>query len=568
MSEDLPSRKGTRGYELVALPPMLSALAAKQAPAVDKDDEGKLQRRKQRRQRSPRTRFLLWSLGAVVSVVIIVSVAVSVASEGSSPSAAASPAALLCSEDHSWVPVTATCGFVLSSNRSATTLVAAVAHRSLYALTNGSGSFCSLTGGGWVSTYTYSVTSCARDWVQLYASSFGRCNTAVTDGTRVARLALLNADCFAYDAPPPAPPPVPPSPPAPPAPPPPPPPPSSPPPEPPLPPGGRSMQGLVSTFAGNGADPSVDGQGIYAGLSWPDGVASDRGLGLVYVSDQSHVIRVIDQRQVVTTLAGSSGTSGYMDGAGTSALLNYPSGLVNFNDSIFFADWGSNTIRRMTRAGVVSTFVGNGTAGWMDGTGSSALLFNPQYLDVDGDGNLYVADSGNNCIRQITPQGVVTTVAGSGPDDPGYIDDAASSARFSLPCGIAYNPLKSSLVVADLNNNLIRSVDLVSGIVTTLAGSGTAGRADGIGTSAMFNQPVAVAIDGAGNAYVADSGSSTIRKVTADGVVSTEAGSGGTGFADGQGSSASFFAPQDLALDAAGALFVADTLNSRIRKIV
>jgi sugar lactone lactonase YvrE len=225
--------------------------------------------------------------------------------------------------------------------------------------------------------------------------------------------------------------------------------------------------GAVSTFAGStGARGNLDGPGTLATFSSPQGLALD-GSGNLYVADATnHTVRKITPQGEVSTLAGAAGMAGYADGTGTAARFNYPSGLaVDSAGNVYVADQANNVIRRITPAGVVSTIAGVGVvSGADDGTGSAALFNRPVALVLDGSGNLLVADGGNATIRKITPAGVVSTLAG-------------------LP-----------------------TVD---------------GNQDGAGSGAMFNQPKALALDGAGNLYVVEAGNDAIRKVTPDGVVTT-----------------------------------------------
>jgi hypothetical protein len=210
---------------------------------------------------------------------------------------------------------------------------------------------------------------------------------------------------------------------------------------------------------------------------------------------------------------------------------------------------------------VVSTFAGSGNAGFVNGTGIVAQFSSPQGIAVDASGNVYVADQNNQLIRKITSQGVVTTLAGS---TQGFADGTGSQAGFNLPAGVATDG-SGNVYVADQGNNSIRKITS-AGVVTTLAGTGIAGLADGAGGSAQFSAPCSIAVNALGTMYVADYNNNRIRQITPAGVVSTLAGNI-SGFADGTGNSALFNAPKSVATDAAGNVYVADYNNQLIRKI-
>ena len=215
---------------------------------------------------------------------------------------------------------------------------------------------------------------------------------------------------------------------------------------------------------------------------------------------------------------------------------------------------------------IVSTFAGNSEHGIADGEASAAQFFYPTGIAIDAAGTLYVVDWGSDRIRKITPKGEVSTLAGS---EEGFADGQGSAARFSHPFGIAIDA-EGNLYVADSGNNRIRKIT-PEGEVSTLAGSGklfaVGSFADGQGNAARFKWPLGIAIDMAGNLYVADTFNNRIRKVTLKGEVSTLAGSE-QGFSDGQGSTAQFNSPSSIAVDTAGNLYVADSTNNSIRKIV
>jgi sugar lactone lactonase YvrE len=265
---------------------------------------------------------------------------------------------------------------------------------------------------------------------------------------------------------------------------------------------------------------------------------------------------------IVSTLAGG-GTAGFADGIGTTVQFNFPAGIAtDVQGNIYVADALNNRIRKITPAGVVSTLAGSGTAGFSDGNGTAARFDQPQGVAIDLKGNIYVADSRNHRIRKITTASVVSTVAGS---TAGSADGSGISAQFSYPAGLATDA-QGNIFVADEFNHNIRKIT-PAGIVSTLAGSGIAGFADGSGTAAKFNYPSGLATDAQGNIYVADASNNRIRKITAAGVVSSIAGNSAAGFADGNLSIARFYNPLSVATDTHGNIYVADAANNRIREI-
>jgi len=213
-------------------------------------------------------------------------------------------------------------------------------------------------------------------------------------------------------------------------------------------------------------------------------------------------------------------------------------------------------------SGTVTTLAGGTSAGFLDATGTSALFNSIAGVTVDGAGNVYVADVINYLIRKITPAGVVTTLAGS--RSAGLVNGVGSAASFDLTSGVAVDS-SGNVYVADSGNNVVRKVTS-AGVVSTFAG-GAFGYAEGSGTAASFRDASSVAVDAAGNVFVTDVGNHAIRKITPSGVVSTLAGNGSAGFVNGTGSAASFNNPEYLAVDAAGNVFVADLGNNVLRKV-
>jgi sugar lactone lactonase YvrE len=305
-----------------------------------------------------------------------------------------------------------------------------------------------------------------------------------------------------------------------------------------------------------------------AGLFQPAGVAVSRA-GTIYVADTGHhAICQVTPAGGLTILAGLPGSFGSADGIGSAARFNSPQSMAaDAAGNLYVADTYNNTIRRVTPAGAVTTLAGlAGSPGSQDGTGGAARFSNPRGVALDAAGNVYVADRRNHTIRVVTPAGMVTTLAGLA-GNAGSQDGTGSAARFNSPQGVAVDG-SGKIYVADRGNNSIRVVTS-TGVVTTLAGlAGSVGSDDGTGSDARFRLPASVAVDSAGRVSVAEPCSGTIREVTPAGVVTTLAGwAGRSGCEDGAGGMATFNLPSALAVDAAGNLYVADTFNNSIRRV-
>lgn len=317
----------------------------------------------------------------------------------------------------------------------------------------------------------------------------------------------------------------------------------------------------VSTLAGSGLFGFADGTGTAAQFNHPIGIALDAA-GNIYVTDaENNRIRKVTSTGTVTTLAGD-GTAGSADGDGTAARFLSPRGVVlDASGNLYIADGINNRIRKITPTGTVTTLAGSGTRGSTDGNGVSAQFDFPKGIAIDASGNLYVADDLNARIRKVTPTGTVSTLAGS---TLGFADGVGTAAQFNRPTGVAVDAA-GNVYVADSKNHRIRKITS-TGEVSTLAGS-TEGIADGLGTAAKFSEPVGVAVDASGNVYVTDSDNNRIRKITPDGSVTTTAGGTLGGFTDGPAATARFNSPSGVAVDASGHIYLSDRLNNRIRKI-
>jgi sugar lactone lactonase YvrE len=333
--------------------------------------------------------------------------------------------------------------------------------------------------------------------------------------------------------------------------------------------------GNVTTFAGAfEVAGSADGTGPAARFNQPFGIVAV-GTVLYLCDTGNHTLRkIITTSGVVTTLAGSAGSPGFTDDTGAAARFSSPRGIatdgVTVGTTLYVADTGNHTIRRVSASGATTTLAGSGTPGFVDDTGTAASFFSPEGITFDG-ASIFVADTGNHAIRKVTPVGSVgdvTTLAGDGTS--GYIDNTSgASARFSSPVSLA--SIGSDLFVSDTGNHVIRKVNTTNlGFATTLAGSPQiAGFADGTGTLASFDSPEGIASDGfpSPSLYVADTGNHVVRLVTLGGSVTTVAGNPPqAGSADLQGESARFRAPAGVAL-IGDDVFVADTENHTIRKI-
>jgi PKD repeat protein len=336
--------------------------------------------------------------------------------------------------------------------------------------------------------------------------------------------------------------------------------------------GARGVSGgdTITTIAGTGT-PGFSGDGgqaTSAQLNHPWGVVVD-GQGTVYVGDKdNNRVRKVSGG-IITTVAGN-GTPGFSGDGGqaTSAQLHYPESLaLDATGSLYIADYGNHRVRKLSN-GIVTTVAGDGTPGYSGdgGQATSAELRYPAGVAVDAQGNLYIADAGNDAIREVSG-GVITTVAGNGTAGSSGDGGPATAAQLDFPDGVAVDA-RGNLYIADSNNNRVREVS--GGVITTVAGNGTPGFSGdgGQATSAQLSDPEDVAVDKQGNLYIADWANSRIRKV-AGGIITTIAGTGVAGFSGdgGPATSAQLYNEVGLAVDPQGSLFVLDFNNARLRRI-
>ena len=334
-------------------------------------------------------------------------------------------------------------------------------------------------------------------------------------------------------------------------------------------------KGNIATIGGNGSlgFGGDNAAGTSAQLFLPMGVAVDTG-GNVYIADtQNCRVRKLASGGTITTIAGNGGYSYSGDGgAATKAQLNAPQGAaVDAAGNFYIADTANHVVRKVAANGAISTLAGNGTAGFGgdNGAAASAQLNSPTGVAVDGSGNVYIADSANSRVRKVSSAGSIATVAGNGT--PGYSGDGSSAANAMLnfPVAVAVDTA-GNLYIADTNNSAIRKVS-TSGTISTVAGNGLQGYSgdQGPATAARLNDPQGVAVDSAGKLYIADTGNNRVRTVAGNGAIATLAGNGlpGNSGDGGPATLAQLANPTGIAVDAAGSVYVSDA-SAYVRKIL
>jgi sugar lactone lactonase YvrE len=333
----------------------------------------------------------------------------------------------------------------------------------------------------------------------------------------------------------------------------------------------------ITTVAGNGtAGFSGDGnQAVNAQLNSPAFAVFDSA-GNLYISDnQNHRVRKVTPGGVISTVAGTGNTS-YVaaqdGGAATSANLNSPTGLVfDSSGNLYITEYSNNRVRRVTPGGVISTFAGNGTQGQsgLGGQATSAQVSGPTGLAIDSAGSIYIAEYNNHRVLKVATNGIITKVAGTGT--PGYNGDgfAATSASLNNPYGLAIDAA-GNLYVADRGNNRIRKIDASTGLISTIAGTGAAGYGGdgGAAVNAQLGAPCGIAFDAAGNLYIADLYNYRVRKITGT-LINTIAGTGAVGYGGDNGPALSGILnlPNGVTVDSSGNLYVVEYYGHRVRKV-
>ncbi len=332
----------------------------------------------------------------------------------------------------------------------------------------------------------------------------------------------------------------------------------------------------ITTVAGNGTQIN-SGDGIMAistGIYYTGGLAIDIAGNLYFADEGNSIIRKVSNNGIISTVAGTGkwGHSGD-GGLATTATLKNPIGIALDNwGNLYIADEGNSCIRKVNTAGIITTVAGNGTIGYSGdgGVATSANLNTPYGVAADSKGNFFVADYGNNCIRKIDSTGFISTFAGTGV--AGFSGDGgiATKAKLYQPYSIAFDKV-GSLFIADYYNQRIRKINS-DGIITTIAGNGKYGYGGdgGLAINATLLYPSGMAVDTAGNVYIADNNNSRIRMVNGAGIISTVAGNGTKGYSgdEGQAVSAEIYNPNNVIVDNWGNLYISDSWNNRVRKIV
>ena len=332
---------------------------------------------------------------------------------------------------------------------------------------------------------------------------------------------------------------------------------------------------VIKTIAGKGTNgfSGDGGRATDAELFYPDGAVIDGDGNFYFADENNNRIRKIDNKGIITTIAGT-GNSGFSGDGGpaSSAELSGPSTLaLDASGNIYIADNGNQRVRKITTDGIISTIAGSGAVGY-GGDGGNAInakFINPVGVALDKFGNIYITDQGNNRIRKINESGIITTYAGNGEE--GYLGDGAmaTDAKLGLPTGIAIDA-NGNVFFSDVLNSCVRKIN-PSGIISTIAGNDSIGyNGDGIAaTDAQLALPWGVAVDNKGNIFIADQNNFRVRKVNSNGIISTITGNGISSNAGdgGMAVNAALAYPWSVTLDKDGNIYISDWGSNCIRKI-
>lgn len=339
--------------------------------------------------------------------------------------------------------------------------------------------------------------------------------------------------------------------------------------------GTNLSDGIISTVAGNGTSGfSADGgTATNESLSWPSAACVNASGDIFIADEQNNRIRMVLIGGTITTVAGN-GAPGFSGDAGlaTNASLSYPDGVfLDGLGNLFIADTGNNVIRKVDANGFITTVAGNGRQGYSGNgsTATNATLSFPEAVVLDRTGNLFIADSGNNVIRRVDTNGIITTVVGNGVGAYSGDGNYATNASLNYPYGLAWDT-SGNLAIGDFYNNVIREVG-TNGIIRTVVGNGHSGYTGdgGPALTATLNAPAGIAFDLYGNLFIADEENNVIRQVDLNGTITTVAGNGTKGFSGdgGYAIDASLGGPYGLACDTRGNLLIADYYNNRVREV-
>jgi hypothetical protein len=333
---------------------------------------------------------------------------------------------------------------------------------------------------------------------------------------------------------------------------------------------------IIVTYAGNGTSgfSGDGGPAASAKISYPSGVVLDNAANVFFADTHNQRIRKVTANTTISTVAGN-GTKGYKGDGGpaTSAELNYPTGVArSFTDgTLYIADTGNNRIRKVSPTGTITTYAGTGQSGYTGDTGGAAtkaMLSAPTGLAVDTSGNLFIADTGNNVVREVVAAtGNIVTIAGTGKCGLSGNSGPATKAKLCAPSGVAVSG--TTVLISDTANSQVRKVS--GGTITAFAGTGSSGFSGdgGQAASAKISAPLGVSEDPLGDVYIVDAGNARIRQVDASGKITTFAGIGSFGYSgDGGPAELAKIAPGGgISAEDASNVFFGDTFNQRVRRI-